>query len=838
VTGADGDLVGGWHVARYQQTGPKLPAQPPDVAGLEFFPATVPGAVNYDVLAQGGPNPYASSAAARDSQWVAESDWVYRRAIPAVGGAYAMEFDGVDTFADVWLGGVLLGRTANAYRRYRFEIPPELRDAVDVELLVHVKGHRRMIEDKAAEARARIAVQGGHPNRLIKSLVRRYQRNSFSNSSLLNLGVHVLGIGIYKPVRLLRGERAQVTGARVTLERITGTAASIRVDVTMAGLDGVPAAGRRVELTLAERDTGRVVAAGQGAPRDGVASVPLTVEAARLWWPRGYGEAYLYRLTARLCAGDQVLHEHVADVGLRRVELRRDHDGRPAFGLRVNDVDVYVRGTNLIPVDYLKVHDAWPAYERLLRMAEAGNYNLVRLWGGGAIEDDRFFAACDRMGIMLWQDLYLHSNAYPDYDPEFVAEFRAETRELLARMRDHPSLVLICGGNEQAEGWDEWNWRLDMDEFYGRRLAHEVGAEEAGRLCADLPFIENSPHGGRWAQSPVAGDTHTWGNFFNATKDPQFVTETCWSVESYSRPETLREIMGLDLADFADRGWARRWTELTGLTAITKFPFSSYHDFDSLADYLRGLEIEQAMADEHALRMLRLRSSSCRGIVYWSFNKGGPLFQFGCVDYGGRPMMSYYVVKRAFAECAVGVYLDIDDVQVVATNATRGPVDAELRLSHVDARGTELLTRKVSARIEPARVVRLLSLPGLYQSVHDRTREAVHAELVIDGETISRDTLYFCPLSEVRAAGEVVVGAVRSVRDGQWELDVEATGLAKMVKLESAQRLLFSDNYFTLLAGRPRTIEIRRLDPDDGSAVLIAVGTLDGSSGRCVELPR
>lgn len=831
---ADAELRGGWRVARYQSDGERHPDRPPDLDGLYWLPATVPGAVNYDLVAAGAANPYASAESAAASRWVAEADWIYTRTLPATAGAYAIELDGVDTYADVWLNGTLLGRTANAYRRYRFDIPETL-TAVEAELVIHVKGHRRMVEHQLAEARARIGVQGGHPDRLIKSLVRRYQRNSFSTSSLLNLGVHVHGIGLYKPVRLLVGERVRIAGARPVVEGVTGDSVRVRVEVTT--VSPAPVDGTRVGIELVEPDTGRTVAGADAELVDGTAAMSMTVTEAQLWWPRGYGEAYLYRLRVRLTAGGRLLHERTTEVGLRHVQLCRRRGGRPGFGLRVNGVDVYVRGTNFIPVDYLKVHDDWPVYQRLLRLIEHGDYNLVRLWGGGAVEDDRFFQRCDQLGIMIWQDLFLHSNPYPDYDPAFLDEFRAEARELLLRMRDHPSLVLVCGGNEQVEGWDEWYWKLDVEQFYGRTAAYEVGAEQASLICPELPFIGNSPHGGRWAQSPVEGDTHTWGNFFNATKDPQFVTETCWSIESYSRPQTLREVMGLDVGQFNDRSWARRWAECTGMAPINKFPFSAYHDFDSLEEYLRGLEIEQAMADYHALSMLRLRSSSCTGIVYWSFNKGGPLFPFGSVDYGGRPLMSYYVIKRLLGEVVVGVYRDIDDIQVVATNGTGASVDAVLTLTHLDADGQARQTRRAPVTVDPHRIVRLLTMPSYYSEIRDRTREAIHAELAVGGEVVSRDTLYFCPLSEIRAAGTIRVGDVRPLGGGGWSMELATVGLVKMVRLECERRMLFSDNYFTLVPGRSRCVRAELLDPDDGQPPAVTVGALDGIEVT-VELPR
>jgi beta-mannosidase len=832
-----------WQVAKYPPPADSSGGEP-ELVGLDWITAVVPGAVNYDISAAGGPNPFASSAQAAASQWVAESDWVYVSTLDTSGQLaepLAVELDGVDTYSDVWLNGTLLGTTANAYRSYRFDVPAGLLSGTDDRLVVHVKSHFRMIADRLPEARRRIAVQGGHEYRMVKSLVRRYQRNSYSNSSLLNLGVHVLGIGIYKPVRLVSGAGLRLKPTHTVVESISTQRARLRVEVAVAASDGQPKPGAalRAEVDLTDPVSGDIVASGSTLLEGGQVSIALDVTEPRLWWPKGYGEPFLYGLTTRVVRGDdEVIDARSSKVGIRTVDVVREVDGHPTFHLRVNGRRVYVRGTNFVAVDYLKVHGDWDVYERLLALIDNGGYNLVRLWGGGAIEPDAFFTRCDELGIMLWQDLFLHSNTYPDYDEAFVAEFRAESQELLVRMREHTSLVLVCGGNEQQEGWDEWNWQLDIDRFYGAELAFGVGAEVSAELCPELPFIGNSPHGGPTAQSPVAGDTHTWGNFFNATKDPQFVTETCWTQESYSRPQTLQESMGLDVDSFTERHWPARWTELTGRAVLSKFPYSACNGFTTLREYLTSLEVEQAMADYHALSMLRLRSSSCSGIVYWSLNKGGPLFQFGSVDYHGRPLMSYYVIKRAFAEVAINAYRDIDDITVVASNATGEPVDAVLYVRHLGSNGEVIDEQTHQVSVAPDRIARLLVLPGHYRTVRDRTRELVHVELVAGDQVLSTDTLFFCPLSEVETTGMPEVLAADAVAEKRWVIRLSSEVPVKWLMLESASALMFSDNYFTVVPGREYSVEITLLGAAGEAPTSVSIAALDGVGEQLIELPR
>ena len=268
-----------------------------------------------------------------------------------------------------------------------------------------------------------------------------------------------------------------------------------------------------------------------------------------------------------------------------------------------------------------------------------------------------------------------------------------------------------------------------MDRFYGERLFLELLPSVCAAQAPELPYVPNSPYGGVGGQSPVIGDTHTWGNYYNATKDPLFVTETCWIYDSYSRPETLAETMGLDVDAVAERGWPRRWHELTGLSLFTKFPFTHYYDIANLRGYLRALEIEQWEADYQSLAYLRLRSPSCNGLVYWPLNKGGPLFGFGCIDYGGRPLMAYYAVQRLFADITLHLYRDASDVRLVAANAA-APISGVLKVWHLDITGRALGRWELPTTIAHGNCVRLLDLDGLYDRVVRRDREWVYAELL------------------------------------------------------------------------------------------------------------
>ncbi len=636
-----------WNVGQYDS---KLPDHVQPAAVKDAMKAEVPGCVQYDLMRHGRlHNPYAGTQAAFDTAWVAKSDWLYETEfdVPSEYGMYGtviLKLWGVDTFSEVWLNGVFLGKTANAYRSYEFKIDASALVQEHNRLQIRIQAHSRMIEDKIGAAEC-LKRGDGTEGLLGKSLIRRYQRSFFTNSSLLNVGTGVLGIGINRPVELYFYPAAYISDVSYATDAI-GQAARGRVSVSVKN----PGADTKVRISLMKKDGTCVWETDYDALEE-ERETGITVTDPNLWWPAGYGESYLYTLKVSLMEGETVTDETERQIGIRTVEIvERTKTGQKTFYIAVNGQKIYAHGQNYIPFDYLKVYGTREQYDAMFTLLEKSHVNLVRVWGGGAVEDDSFFAECDRRGILIWHDLFLHSNVYPDYDPEFVWEFLEETEGVLRTIRSHPCICLVCGGNEQLEGWDEYGWQQELDRFYGSSLPLEHVPGLVKRLCPELPYICNSPHGGKYCQSPAEGDCHCWGNYYNAFKDPLFVSETCWTTESYSRPETLEKYMGLDLKEFEGAGWAEKWAKLTSLPLFNRRPFSSWFDVTSLRGYLHALEVEQARADYNALNQFRFTGPSNNGIIYWSFNKGGPLFQFGCVDYDGRPMMSYYVFSVCTAE--------------------------------------------------------------------------------------------------------------------------------------------------------------------------------------------
>lgn len=96
-----------------------------------------------------------------------------------------------------------------------------------------------------------------------------------------------------------------------------------------------------------------------------------------------------------------------------------------------------------IPQDALLTNVTTERYQTLFRDIREANMNVIRVWGGGTYEDDRFYDLADENGILVWQDFMFACTPYPS-DPTFLKRVEAEACYNIRRLRNHASLAMWC----------------------------------------------------------------------------------------------------------------------------------------------------------------------------------------------------------------------------------------------------------------------------------------------------------------------------------------------------------------------------------------------------------
>ena len=233
--------------------------------------------------------------------------------------------------------------------------------------------------------------------------------------------------------------------ATTTLPLPDTSSADIKIEATLVNHSSQPVAG-----TL--RGHFGDVVFEKPVKLDASASVPVTLDPAsvpalrlhrpQLWWPAGYGEPHLYPVEVAFETGGSVSDRKSFQAGVRQMTYK-DEEG--ALKIWVNGRRFVPRGGNWGFSESMlryraREYDVAVGYHRDM------NFTMIRNWVG-QVGEDAFYEACDRHGVMVWQDFWL-ANPWDGPDPDDDAMFLRNVRDTVLRIRNHPSIGLYVGRNE------------------------------------------------------------------------------------------------------------------------------------------------------------------------------------------------------------------------------------------------------------------------------------------------------------------------------------------------------------------------------------------------------
>ena len=506
----------GWFVKQLEpgQADPKALTVELAAPGKAWLAARMPAQVHDVLLAHKLiTDPHFGKNAA-DSAWVGEKDWAYgcRFSSPAAGsGPVFLRFDGLDTLATAYLNGTEIGRFRDMFIEYKADVRAQLAPSGrDNTLLIVFASPLKYLEalDKSPVK----------PNPEVGRS--KYLRKSSGDfSSYLGARPHAVKVGIYRDVRLDVPAEAWIEDVRVKTEFASGyRTATVKADVITGG--------RAASLRWALKDPGgRQIGAGESKPAL-EHHFAFQVSDPRLWWPWTHGDPALYALTVDAASGKDAVDTRTVRIGLRDVKLvtKDPASGEARFRFDVNGVPIYLAGANWIPLEGMShVWDSGRA-ATLLDLARNAQMSVFRVWGEGYVPPAEFYDECDRRGIFVWQDFMFGYGPYPTGLPELDALYKQEAADVIVRLRNHPSLLLWCGGNENHMGWDFAGQKPPMP---GQELFDKVLPSICAELDPTRSYHPSSPHGGPVSNWPLEGDWHDYSTlwFSPQASVPLFASE-------------------------------------------------------------------------------------------------------------------------------------------------------------------------------------------------------------------------------------------------------------------------------------------------------------------------
>ena len=772
--------------------------------GETWLPARVPGGVHTDLMALDLiPDPFVADNEKR-VMWVAESDWVYRRTFAANAALLSEQrvslvCDGLDTLAEVALNGVRLGETDNMFRQYAWDVKSLLREGEN-ELVIVFSSPVQYITAKQAERPLRgvsQAIDGGP-----------YLRKAPCQFGW-DWGPQLPPIGVWKDIRLEGRSTARMADVHLRQQHDNG-AVTVTATVAVERWNETPLAAH-VRITAPDG----TVQHAQVAIAGDAETLAVQVKNPQLWWPNGYGEQPLYSVDVRLLAGDVACDAAHYQLGLRTLELRREPDTwGESFTFVVNGVPVFAKGSNWIPTDSFPTRISDAFLEQLIRDSALSHQNMLRVWGGGFYEEERFYDLCDKYGLLVWQDCAYSCSIYPMWDEAFIENTRVETVENVRRLRHRASLALWCGNNEMEGGWADWGWnrpenadlKADYDRFFHRLLPAWVTAEDP-----DHTYWPSSPSSGIPFENPQSqerGDAHYWdvwhgGKPFSAYRGqyPRFMSEfgfqalpTLATIRTYAEEADWN--MTSYIMEHHQRNAAGNGKMIAHMTDHYRMP----KDFPSLV-YLS--QLLQAEGIRYGVEHWRRNMARVSGTLYWQLNDCWPVASWASLDYFGRWKTLHYAAKRFYAP----LLLSIEDTGTLmgmhVTSDLQTPWEGVLHWSLQTLGGEELASGTEPVTAAPLASTHVRTLNFGDRVTDDNCRGVIFfCELWQGDALIAQRVATFVPDKHLSLV-EPELSATVSQAEDTLLIEVTAKSLARFVQLELfGADVVFSDNSFDVPAGR------------------------------------
>jgi len=774
----------------------------------DWIVATVPGTVLTSYLNIGAipdPNYGENQLYVSDSFFCA--DFWYRNEFTApdlpAGKRAWLNFDGINWKAEVFLNGEKLGRIEGGFLRGRFDVTGRLLAGAKNALAVRIEKND---------------TPGSTKQKTLENPGKNGGALGFDNPTYhASIGWDWIPTVRGRDIGIWGGVYISFTGP-VTLEdpfvqstlpalgaaggtpapRLDTMRADVSIEVTLVNHTPRPVAGilrgRLGDLRFEQR----ITVGGSAATDvkfDPTNTPALRLENPKLWWPAGYGEPHLYPIELSFQTRDKKVSDaRTFDAGIRQMTYSEEGG---TLRIWINGRRFIARGGNWGFGESMLLYRR-REYDAAVRYHREMNFTMIRNWVG-QVGDEEFFAACDRHGVMVWQEFWL-ANPYDGPDPKDDDMFMRNALDSVRRFRNHPSIGIYCGRNEG-------NPPKPLDDAIRKVLAENH---------PDIHYISNSAFGvvgggGPYMAMPVSfyftGGAHT--KLHSEMGMPNIPP-----VESVRAmmPESVLWPQGLD--------WGLHDFTLTGAQGGESFRNMiefNYGGADSLDDWV---SLAQFLNYEGYRAMFEGQGNHRMGLLLWMSHPCWPSFVWQTYDYYFEPTAAYFGCKKGCEPLHIQWNPVTESIEVV--NNSGGNVQgltAAVEVLDMDGKKQWEKSVTLDSQEDSADSCIKMEYPPGPTPLH-----FLRLSLTRGADTISTNFYMRGPTEgnyrAIRQLPRVTLEASTVVtrQDNRWQLSTELhnpSGIPtlmvrlKAVRGKSGDRILpviYSDNYIALMPGERRTI--------------------------------
>ncbi len=748
---------------------------------------------------------------------ISEKPWVYRKVFDVPeeilqADRIELVFDGLDTVTNIWLNEKLIAKTSNMFIPYRF----------DVTKLLKAKANALVVKFEAAEEYA-------------KNLMNHYTK--FKETDFINphrvyirkaqyqfgwdFCPSLAGCGIWQSVRIEAFKKARIDDIHITTIDCSKEFADVKIAIK---LDTISNEDFSCKLNI---DDGKQIIEQILDFKSGedFHSTVIRIDKPKLWSPAGYGKPDLYKINIELLCSGETIDSYRTTFGIRVVKLICSEKERK-FQFEINGLPVYVKGANWVPPTLFAGSVTDGDYENLLTAAADANINMLRVWGGGYYETEKFYQLCDKLGIMVWQDFMFACGYYPDRQ-WFLKDIENEAASIIKRLRNHPCLTLWCGNNEI----DRMHYKNEMGKgkkFYGKAIFHKLLSRLVGELDPGIPYIPTTPLGDKDSfKNDKTLTTHQWAIWSGhkpvreyrcrPEDTPAFVTE--FGLQSMPSFETIEKLCAPQTPRLGSFQVEKLNYQTDGNSRLYLYVADLFGPVENIEKFTYYSQIAQARAAKTYVEHLRANNNRNAGVLFWQFNDCWPAISWSAIDFYRHPKALYYYAKRFFAKVLVTALLEPDTTKLnqyqplkpsnaMVINDTDQPITATLKCALTDLHGNIIDDITFPLTAAPFSSSVTMKLPRIFTFPKNPEKTALHLLMEKEGMKIAENLLLYLPDKFIDSPDVTIEKHLTKVTDSLWKIKLKSNAIAKDVQIKTAPDVRCSDNFIDLLPGSESEINL------------------------------
>ena len=742
----------------------------------EWMPLGSRGSVQEALIATGEmPDPYYGTNEDKFG-WFEEHQWEFKSILILDSAQFKneyleLEFGNIDTYATISINGLELMKTGNAFIPHRKQAKNFLKPGVNeisVVITPPVLYHKKMWKEADYHLPA--------PNDVNDIAIAPYTRKpqyQFGWDWALRMNT----IGFNKPAILYCYDGNRIVNKSFRVLKLTDEAAKVEFSVQLAVKDDENYNWRSDLFEEA-----KVI------PEDGWLKRIEIVRNPKLWWPKGQGDPFLYGHANVIEQGEVTVGNIDWKFGIKTSELIREKDAwGTSYYFKINGRQIFAKGGDYIPQDIFPARVKDSEVEAMVETMAESNFNMVRVWGGGYYPDDIFFETCDRLGIMVWEDLMFACAMYPG-DDAFVQNISEEFNYQVPRIAGHASVVQFNGNNEVEVAWGNWGFQIKYG-LYGKS-AKEIEAsydrvfkEVAPNIIneyTDIPYIHTSPLS-NWGKMELYnhGSQHYWGVWHGndpiqdfGKKIGRFNAE--YGFQSFPEYSTLLTFSDTSQWQLNSEVMKHHQKSYVGNDMIAKHARKLYGNPADFGTFVYYSQLTQAMAVSMAVAGHRIDYPRCGGTLYWQINDCWPAPTWSSLDYFNNWKALQYRIRDDYEEVAVvEKYKNLEEVDYFLVSGVADTFQCEINCDIYNEKGKLLINIKQTTELNGMEHIRLID--------NDRLKEYWNKNIRVEftwndalGQSHTRSFDRFGKDRDLPTCNDVSYTITRfNERTGEMEITVE-----------------------------------------------------------------